>query len=64
MNEEVIARVGQQRQVKKKALIGIFFLLIAHGQTAADGGTGRPDMDDVYVYTGQTLAHIAKTVIA
>ena len=45
MNEEAMVRVGPHVK-KKKALVVSFFLLIAHGQTAADGGTGRPDMDD------------------
>jgi len=59
-----MARVGPQRHLKKKALIGSFFLLIAHGQTAAKGGTGRLDMDDDYIYTEQILAYIAKTAVA
>jgi hypothetical protein len=64
VNEEAVALVGAQRHVKKKTLICSFFLLIAHGQTAADGETGRPDMDDDYVYTEQNLVHTAKTVVA
>ena len=39
-------------------------VLIAHGQTAVVGETGRPDMDDAYVYTEQTLADTTKTAIA